>query len=142
MDPVDLIAVLIQIKDHTLHLGWSGRYFESSGPGVQEFFDDGFPVHAQYRVDGPGHSQVRNIGCALGHYLFVSGLNMGMGSQYRRYPAVEVIAKCLFLRGRLGMKINNDVIYHGADVFNYIIYCLKGAVDRGEENPSRCIYDR
>jgi hypothetical protein len=84
------------------------RGLEAGGHGGDEALDDRLRLHADDRVVGAGHPEVRAVRRSLGQDAVIAGGDVGMGAHDRGDGAVEVIAEGRLLRAGLGVHVHDD----------------------------------
>src|SRR3989339_378609 len=121
--------------------GWAGGDREPMGYGGEVLLYYYIPVHADDSVPGPGHSGVGYVSGSRWKYPGVGRLHVGVGPDNRAYSPVEKPAERLFLRGYLGMEVDDNVFCSlgnfSGNSFSRPEWVVKGR----HKNPSHQVYN-
>ena len=124
----------IGLDEDGVQLDVAGRYFEASGHGIEELFQDARAVHADDTVVRASHADIGDVGGAVGKNVFVGSGDVGVRPDDCSDASIEVYAEGNLFACGFGVHVDE----HERDVcwkyFEYGIGFFEGIVDGWEED--------
>lgn len=126
----------IHVDDRPVQAAIPGRHFKMRGPEGPRGFKNAFNASAYDTLVGTGHSYIALERGAVRKNPLVGGGHVGMGSENRRHPSIEVSPHDLLVAGGLGVVVEEDhagtTRHRGEDA----VGGLQRTIDRRHEDPA------
>lgn len=114
MNPSDLRGFATSIglyEDAAEYVGRLARDGDATRSSMQEAIEDALSIGTDHRVSAAAHADIGEVGGARWEDLFVGGLDMGVGADYRAHPTIEVATHGIFFTGCFGVDIYEDLLH-------------------------------
>jgi len=134
-------GVVVGFDEDGVHLHVAFGDFEAGGQAVEKFFDDALAVHADDAAVRAGHTDVGDVGGALGKDALVGGGDVSVRADYRGGAAIEIPAHGNFFAGGFGVYVNEDESDVGRERGEFGVGFAKRIVDGGEKGAALQIED-
>ena len=95
-------------KNSAVHVAVAGGQIKAHRHFHHAPADHQLGLHAQHRLDRPGHAEIRQKARPGGKDPRVSRLDMRMRAEHRRHAPVQIVAKRALFAGGLRVEIHQD----------------------------------